>query len=83
MITVTRLDNSKFVVNALLIEFLEATPDTVISMTNGKKIIVKESLEEIIDMTEKYLKKINSFNLGRLESKLTLDEPSEESDEWI
>lgn len=80
MITVTRLDDSKFVVNALLIEFLEATPDTVISMTNGKKIIVKESLEEIIDMTINYLKRINSFYLGRLESP---NEPSEESDEWI
>ncbi len=31
-----------------MIEFIESTPDTIITMTDGKKIIVKESVEEII-----------------------------------
>lgn len=48
MIYVTRLNNEEFVVNADLIEFIEKTPDTVISLTTGKKIVVKETPEEII-----------------------------------
>lgn len=48
MIKVTRLNNAEFVVNADQIEFIEATPDTVISLLSGKKIVVKESVDEVI-----------------------------------
>jgi flagellar protein FlbD len=83
MIEVTRLDGSKFIVNALLIEFIESTPDTIISFTNGKKIIVKEPTDQIIEMTVDYLKRINSFALNDTASNPKPEEPSEESDEWI
>ncbi|MFH1485780.1 MAG: flagellar FlbD family protein [Chloroflexota bacterium] len=49
MIGLTRLDGAELVVNAELIELIEATPDTVISLSNGRKLIVRESVAEIID----------------------------------
>jgi len=49
MIKVTRLNDTELVVNVDLIEFVESTPDTIISLTTGKKIIVCESVDEIIE----------------------------------
>ncbi|MDH7576757.1 MAG: flagellar FlbD family protein [Bacillota bacterium] len=48
MIKVTRLNGEEFYVNSDLIEFIEKTPDTVLSLTTGRKIIVKEDIPEII-----------------------------------
>ncbi len=48
MITVSRLDGSELVINAELIESIEATPDTHLSLSDGKKLIVRESPEEVI-----------------------------------
>lgn len=48
MIKVTRLDNRELLVNESLVEFLEATPETIISMTTGRKVVVRESVEEIV-----------------------------------
>jgi len=48
MIYVTRLNHTAVVLNAELIEHIETTPDTVISLTTGQKFIVLESTEEII-----------------------------------
>lgn len=49
MISVTRLDGSEFIINADLIETIEATPDTVITFARDKKVVVRESPDEIID----------------------------------
>lgn len=48
MIKVTRLNGSTFFVNEDMIEFLEETPDTVITLNTEKKLIVKESINELI-----------------------------------
>jgi len=48
MITVTRLNHSQIVLNSDLIEQIEPTPDTVISLTTGQRIMVRESTEEIV-----------------------------------
>jgi len=48
MISLTRLSNQGFVVNADLIKFIESTPDTMITLTTGERILVKESAEEVI-----------------------------------
>jgi flagellar protein FlbD len=48
MIHVTRLNHTPVVLNAELIEHIETTPDTVISLTTGQKFMVLESTEEII-----------------------------------
>ncbi|MGA2722543.1 MAG: flagellar FlbD family protein [Bryobacteraceae bacterium] len=49
MIYVTRLNHTPVVLNSDLIEQIETTPDTVISMTTGEKIMVLESTEEVIE----------------------------------
>lgn len=59
MISVTRLNGKHYVINSELIEFIEATPDTVITLITGKKIIVRESIDEIVEKTVKYRKKIS------------------------
>ena len=60
MIELTRLgkqQDEKIVVNADLIEFVERTPDTLISTTTGKKLLVKETVEEIIEQVLVYRKR--------------------------
>ncbi|MBT3317290.1 flagellar FlbD family protein [bacterium] len=54
MINVTKLNGSDLVINADLIEFVESTPDTLISLTTGRKIMVQENLEEIIQLAMKF-----------------------------
>jgi len=58
MISVTRLNDKEYIINSDLIESLEANPDTTITMTTGKKIIVKESIDEVIDKVTTYKRKI-------------------------
>ncbi len=54
MVELTRLNGSILVVNAEMIETLEATPDTVVTLVNGKKMIVKESTDEVIERIVTY-----------------------------
>ena len=58
MIEVTKINDVKILVNQDLIEIVEETPDTVISLTTGKKIIVKESRQEIKNLVELYKRAI-------------------------
>ncbi len=60
MIHVTKLNGTDMVLNADLIEFVESTPDTLISLTTGRKIMVKEGLEEIVDRVIGYRRKSSS-----------------------
>ncbi len=48
MIRLTRINHVPLVLNADLIEHVETTPDTVISMTNGQKFVVLESADDLI-----------------------------------
>jgi flagellar protein FlbD len=48
MITVTRLNNTKIIVNAELIRFIESTPDTIISLTTDDRIMVRETADEVV-----------------------------------
>jgi flagellar protein FlbD len=48
MIRLTRINHVPLVLNADLIEHVETTPDTVISMTNGQKFVVLESTDDVI-----------------------------------
>lgn len=49
MISVTRLNGSEIVVNADLIETVEATPDTVITLVDGKKYVVAQTTDEVVE----------------------------------
>lgn len=61
MIKVNRLNRKELVINSDLILFVDCTPDTVISFTNGSKMVVLESLDEIIEKVIEYKSSINSF----------------------
>lgn len=58
MIRLTRLNGSVFFLNCELIETVEATPDSVISTINGKKLVVAETIDEIIEKMVQYKSKI-------------------------
>jgi flagellar protein FlbD len=49
MIKLTRLNHSPLIVNSDLIEHIEVTPDTVVTLTSGQKLIVLETAEEIVE----------------------------------
>ncbi|MFC1606765.1 flagellar FlbD family protein [Candidatus Latescibacterota bacterium] len=58
MIHITRLNKSEMVINADLIEFIEATPDTILTLTTGQKIIVREKVEEVVDKVIQFKRQI-------------------------
>lgn len=63
MIELTKLNENKFILNADLIETIEETPDTVITLVSGKKIIVKESRQEVKNLVKSYRSECNSFRI--------------------
>lgn len=54
MISVTRTNGSKIYINAELIQTVESTPDTVITLTSNKKFIVKDTAQEIAERFIEY-----------------------------
>ena len=56
MIKLTRLNQSEVVINAEMIEFVEETPDTLISLISGKKVMVTEPVDLIINRVIEYKK---------------------------
>ena len=63
MITVTRLNKSMAVVNADLIKMIESTPDTLITLINGDTLMVRESVEEIVEKAIDYARQVRGFNV--------------------
>ena len=61
MITLTRLSGSVFVLNSDLIERIDSTPDSVVTLIDGKKYVVRESLEQIIDAVRAYRGEVVAF----------------------
>ena len=59
MIKVSRLDGSELVVNAELIETIETTPDTVLTLTTEKKLIVREPVDEVMARVLAYRQRVN------------------------
>ena len=59
MIKLTRLNQSEVVVNVEMIEFVEETPDTLISLISGKKVLVTEPVDLIINRVIEYKKACN------------------------
>jgi len=58
MIRLTRLNHVPLVLNSDLIEHIEATPDTVISLTNGQKIMVLETAEQVVERVIEFRRSI-------------------------
>ncbi len=64
MIHVTKIDGSSMVLNAECIQSVERTPDTVITLTTGLKILVRDRVEEIVESFKKYKREIQSLKTG-------------------
>lgn len=58
MVELTRLNGTSFVVNSDLIETIEQTPDTVVTLTVGTKYVVKEDKQQIIDKVVEFRRRI-------------------------
>ena len=58
MITITKLNDKQIVINCELIELIESNPDTTITMNTGRKIIARETADEVIAKTLAYKKEI-------------------------
>lgn len=64
MIKVTRFNREVVYVNADLIEYLETTPDTIISLTTGEKFMVLETPDQIVDLVVAFERRIHCSPTG-------------------
>jgi len=60
MIKLKKLNGFEIIVNAELIESIEATPDTVINLATGNRFIVRDSVDEVVARVVEYKKKVYS-----------------------
>ncbi|MDD3000593.1 MAG: flagellar FlbD family protein [Candidatus Riflebacteria bacterium] len=65
MIEVSRITGKKFYLNAELIEYIECTPDTVITLIGGKTVMVKEPIETILRRIIKYRRMIHTTRVKK------------------
>lgn len=75
MIHLTRLNNETFVINAELILFIDRTPDTMVTMVNGNRVHVRESVDEVIERTLDYHARIARRDVSLLTSSQAADDP--------
>ena len=54
MIKLTRLDGEVFVLNAELIRYVEARPDTFVTLTTGERMVVRQTMDEVMDLAIRY-----------------------------
>ena len=59
MIEVTRLNGTVVMINPAYIECVEEAPDTVLTMTTGRKLIIKESRQEVKNLVKSYMREVN------------------------
>jgi flagellar protein FlbD len=74
MIQVTRLNRIPLVLNSDLIEYIEITPDTVITLTNGHKMVVAESASEVVERVVAFRRSIMSSPLDSPTVRVSADE---------
>ncbi len=65
MITLTQLGGRKIVVNADMVERLEAVPDTIVTLSSGKYVIVREPVSEVAAKVENYIRRSRAGSLGQ------------------
>jgi flagellar protein FlbD len=61
MIELTKINGATIVLNSDLIEYIEETPDTVITITSGEKVVVKDRMLDIIDKIVRYRRTISGL----------------------
>jgi flagellar protein FlbD len=72
MIQLTRLNNHPLVVNSDLIKFVEQAPDTVITLVNGDKIVVRESAQDVLDRVVQFRRSVLQGMTSHCESRPAL-----------
>ncbi|WP_078550633.1 flagellar FlbD family protein [Litchfieldia alkalitelluris] len=65
MVTLTRLNGKNFTLNALYIEQIESFPDTTITLTNGKKFVVKEAESDVVSKVSTFYQSIQILGLHK------------------
>ena len=73
MVTVTRLNGQPITINALMIESIEQTPDTLIVMTTGKRITVREKAKDVVELVKEYMKSVNYIRLNFSDNQPDID----------
>jgi len=68
MIHLTRLNGSPLVVNSDLIKYAESSPDTMLTLINGEKIVVLETCEDVVSRTLTYRARVFASTVGRLQA---------------
>ncbi|MDF3820776.1 flagellar FlbD family protein [Leptospira sp. 96542] len=68
MVILHRLKGAEFVLNADLIETVEANPDTIITLVNEKKFIVQESVADVLEKVVTYKTRIHRLPIAKTES---------------
>lgn len=68
MIALRRLNNQPIMVNPDLIESLEATPDTVVTLTSGNKLIVRDSMDEVREKIIEFKRRIYAADEGHAQA---------------
>ena len=58
MIEVSRLNGKSFILNSDLIKYIEETPDTLITLTTGEKIMVREKIGDVVSRVTEYRKRM-------------------------
>ena len=85
MIQLTRLNNSPLIVNSDLIKLIENTPDTVMTLVTGEKIVVLETSRQVVDRIVDFRRRIlgelpvQVASAGNAASKVTIPFPAEKS----
>ncbi|MCM3665623.1 flagellar FlbD family protein [Mesobacillus subterraneus] len=65
MIQVTKLNGKTFRINSLFIETVESFPDTTIALTNGRKYVVRESVDEVSKLIQEFYQSVGLLG-GRM-----------------
>ena len=71
MIRLSRLNGNQFVLNCEMIKFVDATPDTLITLSGNEKFMVRESVDEVVRLTVEYRKRLYQEPPRSLEHSVT------------
>ena len=63
MISLTKLNGASVIVNAELIKMIEHTPDTLVTLTTGDHLMVREDVDEVVERAIEYARRIRGFQV--------------------
>lgn len=80
MIAVTRLDGTPILLNMDQIEYIEQTPDTLISLADGAKLVVRETPEQIVERVVEFKRAVARPEYPREASRVLTKDPAVRAD---